>query len=210
MSKKTLWLLIICVTTIVALLVKKPVMRKIQKMTTIVEADLPGHFILTGDSNSTQFLDITIPNFFLNHDYFILATDPVLAKQIQGFLQDHFQRDYNNTPICDLFVKYGSDKSTWHNYSQIYSFLFTDMQNSASDIFEVGLGTNNIDIPSNMGKNGKPGASLYGWRDFFPKANIYGADVDKRILFEADRIKTYYVDQLSTDTIDLNNGLSMW
>ena len=30
---------------------------------------------------------------------------------------------------------------------------------------------------------------------------IYGADIDKDILFTEDRIKTFYVDQLSADSI---------
>ena len=51
------------------------------------------------------------------------------------------------------------------------------------------------DVPSNMGADGKPGASLRVWREYFPNAQIYGADIDKRVLFEETRIKTFYVDQ---------------
>ena len=52
-----------------------------------------------------------------------------------------------------------------------------------------------------MGKDGKPLASLRAWRDFFINANIYGADVDKGILKNENRIKTFYVDQTNPDTI---------
>jgi SAM-dependent methyltransferase len=69
------------------------------------------------------------------------------------------------------------------------------MQDKTLRVFELGLGTNNLSMPSNMGANGKPGASLYGWREFFPNSNIYGADIDMNILFESERIKTYYCDQ---------------
>jgi hypothetical protein len=62
-------------------------------------------------------------------------------------------------------------------------------------IFELGLGTNNVNLPSNMGSNGRPGASLYGWQDFFPNAAIFGADIDTDILFNCDRIRTYFCDQ---------------
>ena len=68
-------------------------------------------------------------------------------------------------------------------------------------IFEVGIGTNNLDVPSNMGENGKPGASLKMWRNYFKKAKIYGADIDTRILFNSNKIKTYYVDQYSKKSI---------
>ena len=56
-----------------------------------------------------------------------------------------------------------------------------------------------------MGSIGKPGASLRMWKDYFPNANIYGADIDRDILFNEDRINTYYVDQLNTESIK-----SMW
>jgi 23S rRNA U2552 (ribose-2'-O)-methylase RlmE/FtsJ len=53
-----------------------------------------------------------------------------------------------------------------------------------------------------MTANGVPGASLRVWRDYFPLANIYGADIDKGILFEEENIKTFYVDQLKSETFD--------
>jgi hypothetical protein len=69
------------------------------------------------------------------------------------------------------------------------------MQNKELRVFELGLGTNNTSLPSNMGADGRPGASLYGWKEFFPRASIFGADIDKDILFVDDKIKTYYCDQ---------------
>jgi hypothetical protein len=52
-----------------------------------------------------------------------------------------------------------------------------------------------------MSSSGKPGASLRVWRDYFPNATIYGADIDKDVLFEEERIKTYYINQLDPVTI---------
>ena len=70
------------------------------------------------------------------------------------------------------------------------------------------MGTNNTNIVSNMGNAGMPGASLRAFRDCLPHAMIYGADVDKEILFEEDRIKTYFVDQTDPKTFDeLNNNI---
>jgi cephalosporin hydroxylase len=46
-----------------------------------------------------------------------------------------------------------------------------------------------------MDKSGKPGGSLRAFRDFLPKAQLYGADIDRQILFEEDRITTFFVDQ---------------
>ena len=56
-----------------------------------------------------------------------------------------------------------------------------------------------------MGKDGRPGASLYGWQEFFPNSYIFGADIDTDILFNTDKIKTYYCDQRSPEII-----LKMW
>ena len=110
------------------------------------------------------------------------------------------------TELCLIMNKYGSDKGNgWHNYTKIYHHLFKNKKNDLLNVFELGLGTNNLDIPSNMGKDGKPGASLYGWREYFPNSKIYGADIDTRILFNSEKIKTYYTNQLDKNAIQ-----NMW
>ena len=57
------------------------------------------------------------------------------------------------------------------------------------------MGTNNRHVVSHMGVDGKPGASLRAFRQHLPNAQIYGADIDKSILFQEDRIQTFFVDQ---------------
>ena len=52
-----------------------------------------------------------------------------------------------------------------------------------------------------MSPNGKPGASLRVWKDYFTNAEIFGADIDKRILFQEERIKTFEVNQLDSSSI---------
>ena len=56
-----------------------------------------------------------------------------------------------------------------------------------------------------MSSTGIPGASLRLWKEYFPNAEVYGADIDKRILLEEDRIKTFYVDQTNAESVN-----SMW
>lgn len=90
---------------------------------------------------------------------------------------------------------------SWHNYTTFYYSIFKDLREKQLRVFELGLGTNNINIPSNMGTDGRPGASLYGWADFFPNSRIYGADIDKDILFRTDRITTFYCDQTNPKII---------
>jgi SAM-dependent methyltransferase len=104
--------------------------------------------------------------------------------------------------LAALFKRYGSDKSTGHDYHVVYASLLGSRRNDPLRLFEVGLGTYNRDILSHMGRSGKPGASLRAFRDFLPNAQVFGADIDKRILFNDDRIRTYYVDQTRLDSFD--------
>jgi len=122
-----------------------------------------------------------------------------MNDKIEKFLNNKL---YNvRTPMCEIFEKNKSDKSTFHNYTTLYNFLFSKYIKKKINFFEVGLGTNNLDVPSNMGPNGTPGASLYAFREYFKNANICGADIDDRILFEDDGIWTFYVDQTNPETI---------
>ena len=98
-------------------------------------------------------------------------------------------------------TKHGSDKGRAHNYTAVYSALFQGRWNQPLRVLELGLGSNNPDVPSNMGVFGVPGASHRGWRELFPNAAVYGADVDRRILFREDRIKTFYCDQSDRSSI---------
>jgi hypothetical protein len=53
-----------------------------------------------------------------------------------------------------------------------------------------------------MGTAGVPGASLRAFREYLPNATIIGADVDRRILFQEDRIQTYFVDQTDLASLE--------
>lgn len=123
-----------------------------------------------------------------------------MHKLIKSYF-DNLKYD-SRTSMCDLFQKNKSDKSTWHNYTTFYDCIFSKYIGKNINFFELGLGTNNLDVPSNMGSNGKPGASLYAFKEYFKNANIYGADIDKRILFQDDGIETYYVDQTNLDEVE--------
>jgi hypothetical protein len=101
----------------------------------------------------------------------------------------------NNKNLCEIMKNCGSDKSTFHNYTKIYTELFKNLVNENINLFELGIGTNNTSFECNMGLNGKPGASLRGWKEFFPNSKIYSADIDKSILFQDNDISTFYCDQ---------------
>jgi len=110
----------------------------------------------------------------------------------------------SNSKLTELMNYYGSDKggkNNHHNYTDFYSEIFFHRRNEIKSFLEIGLGTNNVNLPSNMGIDGVPLASLRAWRDYFKNAQIYGADIDKSILKNEERIKTFFVDQTNPESI---------
>jgi len=83
----------------------------------------------------------------------------------------------------------------------LYANILSE-KNEIRVVAEIGLGTNNTDVVSNMGAWFKPGASQRAFRDFLPNAKIFGADIDKRILFDENRINCSFVDQTVPESID--------
>lgn len=164
-----------------------------------------------------NFIKKILPNFLLNYiKKLIFKKHSKILNNIEGNFKNI---TYNNKAniLSELCEKYGSDKGfvnhnekkpyNWqpHTYTSYYHSIFNLSRDNIRHVFECGIGTNNPNIKSNMTNSGMPGASLRVWRDYFSNANIYGGDVDKNILFEEERIKTFYVDQLNADSIK-----SMW
>ncbi|MGO1118040.1 hypothetical protein ACTL6U_05025 [Rhodovibrionaceae bacterium A322] len=121
---------------------------------------------------------------------------------------EHTPASYLNK-LCDT---YGTDKGetsseghpySWlsHTYTDVYQLLFQLSRRYVKSVIECGVGTNNPDLTSSMGVDGKPGASLRMWQEYFPAARIIGLDIDKDILFQEDRIETYHCDQTDPDSI---------
>lgn len=150
-----------------------------------------------------------ISNHTGNHD------DETNIKYFSQNLDYRFYTFYqkNNSDILSkLCEQYGSDKGAikianhpypWppHTYADVYSRLFGHCRQYITKVFECGIGTNNSSLESSMFDNGKPGASLRVWQDYFPNANIYGADIDRNILFNENRIRTHYMDQCDPQSI---------
>ena len=126
---------------------------------------------------------------------------PALSpRTIAEFCENRFDPTSIMT-LKRLLDSYGSDKCNFHNYHMLYAYILHN-PGAIRRILEIGLGTNNDDVVSNMGLDGRPGASLRAFRDFLPNAQIFGADVDRRILFSEDRIVTAFVDQTDLNTFE--------
>ena len=166
-----------------------------------------------------KFLFGSITKMYSIYSKIVESYNAFRESRIQSkyFSQSHygvfaFYRKNYKCELSRLCDYHGSDKGEvesighpypWasHSYADYYSSLFSHCRQQATKVFECGIGTNNTDLASSMGFNGKPGASLRVWRDYFPNATIYGADIDKNVLFDETRIKTYYVDQLDPESI---------
>src|SRR4051812_14954703 len=146
-----------------------------------------------------QSADQTFP--FLAHFIETIKKAPFSPPHsIESFSSDS-QSETAAAKLKMLFDKYGSDKARAHDYHHLYGYLLRDNR-SVSHLLEIGLGTNDPTVVSNMGRHGSPGASLRAFRDFLPNAEIYGADIDRSILFEESRIRTFYADQTNLDSLE--------
>lgn len=108
---------------------------------------------------------------------------------------------YKLTELCEMGFKYGADKvpCVGHCYTPFYYEYLKEYRYKFRKILEVGVGDNRM-----IGaiKGSIIGASIHMWRDFFPNAMIYGADKAKECIFEEDRIKTFYCNENSKESIE--------
>lgn len=146
---------------------------------------------------------------------YVLVISEISVKWKNHILNHGFAIQYkkDDTSLLNFLAdKYGSDKGgisfgkkpyNWssHNYVDFYNLAFGLRRNDVKCVVECGLGTNNPSLKSSMGIDGKPGASLRMWRDYFPSAHVFGCDIDVDILFDEERITTFYCDQTSPDSI---------
>ena len=139
----------------------------------------------------------------------------IVRSELGFSIETLYRRQPHNhfSYLCDV---HGSDKGEvqetghpypWasHTYSDYVSRLFSHCRGQVTKVFECGIGTTDLNLVSNMGSDGSPGASLRVWRDYFPNAQVLGADIDGNILFTEDRINTFQVDQTDRASI-----ASMW
>lgn len=105
-----------------------------------------------------------------------------------------------SSTLAQLFIAYGSDKSTHHDYHHLYAELLGRRRFRLKRIVEIGIGSIDLATPQNMGVHGSPGGSLRAFRDWAPSAEVIGADIDEKTLFGEERIKTCVINQLQRDS----------
>lgn len=92
--------------------------------------------------------------------------------------------------LADSFDAWQSDKGLYHCYHEPYSHLLGNR--TIESFLEIGL----------FLKDDNPATDLHAWANIFPEAKIYGADRKRHLLFNNDRISTFYVDQDSKESLE--------
>ena len=90
--------------------------------------------------------------------------------------------------LKSLFDKYACDKSTKHNYHEVYEPLFEPYKNEPINFLEIGV---------------FKGASTSAIHEYFPNATIYGLDIFERVKAEdIDILKEDRVEWLKGDSLN--------
>jgi hypothetical protein len=148
----------------------------------------------------SKFVNIYLLNYKINK----------VEKLSKGFFKTNLY--FEDSLLDQLADKYKTDKGGKrhikkgnrrpHTYTSFYDTLFGHCRKEIKKVFECGIGSNNEMIASNMSSTGSPGASLRMWQEYFENADIIGADIDSDIFFNEGRIRCFFLDQLSSSSIN--------
>jgi hypothetical protein len=114
-----------------------------------------------------------------------------------------FKSNVNNAEILrvkEIFTKWGSDKSSKHNYEIIYA-EFKKTMNTTSRILEIGCGSNDPEIRHAMSPDYIPLSSLQALKEIYQTENIEGADIDAKLEIN-NNFKVHYLDQFKRETLE--------
>lgn len=168
---------------------------KISRISELI-SDLPDYPSIA--ASPSQFVDIYQSGAKMSLSELAALCDlpPIVSHNIREYVDAETQVDQATLNLKKDFENFGSDKGASHEYYLLYAQILKSLENGSS-ILEIGLGTNDVSTPSNMGILGRPGASLRAWKCQAKISNVVGADIDSGALFEEPGIQTFQLDQTS-------------
>lgn len=89
--------------------------------------------------------------------------------------------------LTDLGIKYGTDKSTYHNFTDFYDEHLHKHKESFKNILEIGVFF---------------GSSLKMWKEYFTNCKIFGIDTENKTEFNDERTTVYICDQTDFNRIN--------
>ena len=150
----------------------------------------------------------SINNFFRNLRYTLYIKFLFFKKKKIFDLKNLALEDNNLTKLMNNYFSDKGNLNNVHSYTQFYHSIFDSITQNRLNVFEVGIGSIDENVTFHMKhshQNYLPLASLKAWRDYFPNSEIYGADIDEKIITSINRIKTYHVDMTKKESI-----INMW
>jgi len=104
--------------------------------------------------------------------------------------------------LTNLADKYGSDKgSTKHRYTELYHMLFHPLRDREITFLEMGLLIGGPEHGVSKDRETRDLPSIRMWLDYFPKAQIIGADVSDFAWFKHPRFAFHRCDMDSTEQL---------
>lgn len=99
------------------------------------------------------------------------------------------------TSIANAF---GTDKGTvkgeGHAYTCVYEVLFAPLHDRPINLLEIGLAVGGPELGNSPDRKVTDAPSLRMWREYFPKAHIYGLDISDFSAFQSDWFTFFQVD----------------
>ena len=92
-----------------------------------------------------------------------------------------------------LAAYYGTDKWGQHRYAQHYQRHLEKFRDRRFAMLEIGIG--------GYKREGRGGASLRAWQDFFPQAQIIGLDIEDKSFVDGGRIRSYQGSQADPELL---------
>ena len=166
-----------------------------------------GKFDMVTNFGTTEHVDEQYPVWKNIHDSLKVGGILVGETPYPGNLPGHgiwyptleFYMEFQ-TELCEIAYKYGADKCPQinHQYTPFYYEFLKDKRYEFKKIFEYGVGNRRIfhAIP-----HYQMGASLRMWRDFFPNAQVYGADIAHLSVFKDERLETFYCNERDENAV---------
>lgn len=101
--------------------------------------------------------------------------------------------------LKSLFLKYGSDKVTLHDYHLVYGFLLLRAPSGA--LVEFGIASSGTQDDSVIGESETLAPSLRAWSDTLNFTQIFGIDIDERFFVSTNHISCFQADQHDLESL---------
>lgn len=90
--------------------------------------------------------------------------------------------------LHELGIHHHTDKAVYHLFTVIYDTWFSRLRDEQIRLLEIGV---------------LLGGSLRMWEEYFPNAELHGADIDDRSEYATSRIHIHQTDQTKSDQLQL-------